>query len=247
LRRLNRPTAAPKTLLNLKMAADLHAQQQFNRGVKSISFRGHVFGADDVRAELDTFHHGKCAYCEAPLRPVTNGHIEHFRPKGGIVDEGTGALVTPGYYWLAYSWENLLLACPRCNSAGNKGNRFPLQDEAGRASPAAKSTAREQPLLVDPAGDYPRRHVRFRREVVYAVQGSAKGQATIKVLGLEDPFLQEARREHLEIMKMCEIVSGWAANPAAAAEATLHLAQMRSSAGAFLACAKDSFYLRVRA
>lgn len=123
--------------------------RKYDRGERSLSFRDHVFGAKDVRAELETFHHGKCAYCEVKLRPVTTGHVEHFRPKGVVVDETTGALVRPGYYWLAYSWDNLLLFCPRCNSPACKGNRFPLRSEADRAGPAAKSTLRERPLLVE--------------------------------------------------------------------------------------------------
>lgn len=247
MRRLVRPLVTPVTLLNLKASADAHAQEQYNRGVKSINFRSHVFGASDVRTSLDVFHHGKCSYCEAKLRPVTTGHIEHYRPKGAIVNETTGSLVTPGYYWLAYAWDNLLLACPRCNAPSNKGNRFPLKNESSRGSAVFKSTTREQPLLVDPTSDSPRRHIRFRKEVVYAVQGSIKGQMSIKVLGLDDPVLEEARREHLERMEVFEMVSGWTHDPVTAAIASAHLSRMQSSAGKFLACAKDRFHLRIPA
>jgi len=37
--------------------------------------------------------------------------VEHFRPK-------------KIYYWLAYSWDNLILACPKCN--GHKDINFEL-------------------------------------------------------------------------------------------------------------------------
>ncbi len=63
-----------------------------------------------IQKKLSDIYHLKCAYCEKKLLDVPK-HIEHYRPKRG------------GYYWLAYSWDNLLLSCGECNSA--KGNKFP--------------------------------------------------------------------------------------------------------------------------
>jgi len=57
---------------------------------------------------LKSIYHNKCAYCETSLLD-TYPHIEHFRPKDT-------------YYWLAYSWSNLLPVCPVCNS--HKSNNF---------------------------------------------------------------------------------------------------------------------------
>ena len=42
---------------------------------------------------------------------ANNDHVEHYRPKSF-------------YYWLAFSWDNLLIACPTCNQ--NKKANFPL-------------------------------------------------------------------------------------------------------------------------
>lgn len=53
----------------------------------------------DVKDALVAIYHHKCAFCE---RKVEQFQVEHFRPKSI-------------YYWLAYSWDNLLLACPTCN------------------------------------------------------------------------------------------------------------------------------------
>ncbi len=64
-----------------------------------------------VQKELNKIYNLKCAYCEKKLLDSPK-HIEHYRPKKG------------GYYWLAYSWDNLLLSCGECNSA--KGNKFPI-------------------------------------------------------------------------------------------------------------------------
>jgi 5-methylcytosine-specific restriction endonuclease McrA len=75
---------------------------------------------EDIKEALIAMFHGKCAYCESDITHIDYGHIEHFKPKG-----------TPDYYELAVEWDNLLLACGRCNGAENKGSRFPLADKGG--------------------------------------------------------------------------------------------------------------------
>ena len=47
----------------------------------------------DVREALGIYN-SKCAFCEQKVEEL---HIEHFRPK-------------KIYYWLTYSWDNLLLS-----------------------------------------------------------------------------------------------------------------------------------------
>jgi uncharacterized protein (TIGR02646 family) len=54
---------------------------------------------DDVKTDLEDRYHHKCAYCE---QKVESYHVEHYRPKSI-------------YYWLAYSWDNLLFCCATCN------------------------------------------------------------------------------------------------------------------------------------
>jgi uncharacterized protein (TIGR02646 family) len=53
----------------------------------------------DVKAALDNIYHRKCAYCEQEIEQM---QVEHYRPKHI-------------YYWLAFSWDNLLCVCPFCN------------------------------------------------------------------------------------------------------------------------------------
>ena len=55
-----------------------------------------------IQKKLNTIYNLKCAYCEQKLLDAPK-HIEHYRPKNH-------------YYWLAYSWDNLLLSCGSCNS-----------------------------------------------------------------------------------------------------------------------------------
>jgi len=68
----------------------------------------HRYKVNSIQKKLKKIYHLKCAFCEKKLLDAPK-HIEHYRPKAI-------------YYWLAYSWDNLLLACGSCNSA--KGDRF---------------------------------------------------------------------------------------------------------------------------
>src|SRR5687767_14638217 len=73
----------------------------FNDG--TYSFTAH-YGYTEFRTRLEQCQGPKCCFCE---KPVNGGQIEHFRPiKGWKQATGTG-IVRPGYYWLAYKWENM--------------------------------------------------------------------------------------------------------------------------------------------
>lgn len=64
----------------------------------------------DIKGTLEEIYYNKCVYCEVWVEEC---HVEHFRPKSI-------------YYWLAYSWDNLLLACPTCNKS--KLGKFPCKN-----------------------------------------------------------------------------------------------------------------------
>lgn len=65
---------------------------------------------DDVKKALQTQYKNKCAFCE---QYSERWDVEHYRPK-------------TIYYWLAYSWDNLLYACPTCNQDYKKA-KFDLK------------------------------------------------------------------------------------------------------------------------
>ncbi len=67
-----------------------------------------------VKEELHEIYHNKCAFCESDITAGSYNHIEHYRPKAI-------------YYWLAYSWDNLLLSCPKCNT--KKSDLFEIENE----------------------------------------------------------------------------------------------------------------------
>ena len=85
-----------------------HQDKKFDQRYKQI----------DIKEKLEQLYHNKCAFCEQEvMRCIDNNlqdfstTIEHYRPKSI-------------YYWLAFSWDNLLLCCHRCNQ--NKGIKFEI-------------------------------------------------------------------------------------------------------------------------
>lgn len=128
---------------------------------------------------------GKCAYCEKDLREEATP-VDHFRPEGAIVNTD-GTRIYPGYYWLAYQWENLYLSCLGCNSSFKK-DFFPLVVEENRARSHHDDIDDEEPLLIDPAkvDDDPRNHIRFRLDLPEPYLDSEKGEKTIEILKLDN-------------------------------------------------------------
>ncbi|HEX4959294.1 MAG TPA: AAA family ATPase [Thermoanaerobaculia bacterium] len=128
------------------------------------------------RTLLEEFH-SKCAYCESPLIESVQADIENWRPKSR-------------YWWLAYDWTNLLIACRACNSA--KGDRFPLENEPDRASSRGEEF-KEYPLLLNPCWDRPEEHLVFGEDG-RVFSDTQCGQVTIDTLMLNRQALVMARR-----------------------------------------------------
>ena len=91
--------------------------------------------------------------------------VEHFRPKGAYQKLNSTNLTYPGYYWLAYNWDNLMLSCEKCNRS-YKRNQFPLQTEATRKlfHNHPNSIPNEDPLLINPNFEDPSVHIIFFKE-----------------------------------------------------------------------------------
>jgi len=157
-------------------------------------FDGALYGDPAVKSALIAAQHGKCCFCERKIGG--EGDVEHFRPKATFC-QGEGLPVErPGYYWLAYEWDNLLLACPICNQRFKK-SLFPLLDPAKRARNHHGDVSQERALFLHPAEEDPARFIGFRQEVACAKRGSRRAKATINALGLNRENLSEERRDHL--------------------------------------------------
>ncbi len=104
------------------------------------------------RVLRDQMFEGACCYCEAGTEPSGFGHVDHHRPKGRAE-----------FRHLAYSWDNLVWSCSRCNQA--KG------DDWDPATP-----------LLDPCVDEPTEHLTWNDALV--VGTSERGKYTVRCVDL---------------------------------------------------------------
>jgi len=139
-----------------------------------------------VIEELEIIYHKKCAYCESKPSVTSPLEIEHYRPKNRI--EKTSHR---GYYWLAYEWSNLLLACRKCNQ--HKSNKFPLVDENMRCTDDkiniadSKALLSEKPLILNPEQKSFCPQIHFICRPDGSMKGISKyGKATIEIFKLSD-------------------------------------------------------------
>jgi len=65
----------------------------------------------EIKQALIAETHGKCAYCESKLLHIAYGDVEHIVPKSTDIA-------------LNLQWENLTLACDRCNTNKNAHEGF---------------------------------------------------------------------------------------------------------------------------
>lgn len=205
--RVHRPPVVPAVLANegaastAAMCADHEANRAaYRRGDKSFTFEKH-YQHPTVKAGLQAAQHDKCAFCESKIPQIAFGDIEHFRPKAAYRQLRDGPLKRPGYYWLAYAWENLLFVCELCNRR-EKRNWFPLEKGSKRARSPRNAITEERARFIDPAAEDPGAHLTFREHVVIAVNGSKKGKMTRRGLGLNRRDLAGHREPHLRTVQM---------------------------------------------
>lgn len=182
---------------------------------------------------------GRCAYCEVDFdRSRHKPHAEHYRPKAKVTKLGSGsaapsatALVDgmpvehPGYFWLAYSWRNILPSCARCNTEGGKLNQFPVANRHFYLEKVSDGSLRgecpifhdpttgatlfgpleldrlEQPLLLNPYVSEPSEHLEFDNFGNISPKCSTDGvpseigRNSIKVFRLDDNEITRARQK----------------------------------------------------
>ena len=157
----------------------------------------------ELRDYLFRLFDGKCAYCEGKRGGVTPGSVEHYRPKGRVIEAKNW---DRGYYWLAYSVENYLPGCTTCN--GKKSNHFPLKVENDRVRSPGVPLSTEAPLLLNPyLLDPNESHLSFmvtwqtggdwQAKLVMAKAESPEGAASIKCMDLNREDLRTGRAEVL--------------------------------------------------
>jgi len=179
------------------------------------SFQFEVYRDRGIRDLLNDLFHFKCAYCESSYRAVHPVAIDHFRPKGMIID---GEIhIRRGYWWLAAEWSNLLPTCIDCNSPRKvinengileltgKGNQFPIANRTRRA-PHEGDEKHEKSFLLNPSNCriIPSDHIEFIfknnydpfvQPVLKRGRESTIGRESIRVYGLNRRLLVDARRD----------------------------------------------------
>ena len=201
--RIHKPAAPIKLIQDASKKTEAHLQDYlqdpaYSTGEKQFRFSPKTYAHTDVRELLMDCQHQKCCYCEKNLGQ--SGDIEHFRPKSAYKQKNKQPLQYPGYYWLAYDWENLYLSCRDCNL--NKANYFPLKVAKNRAQLHKNSISLEKPLLIDPEKSDPEKHIEFIGQYPYSKSRSKQGQITIDILKLDREDLNSSRFSHLDNMKM---------------------------------------------
>jgi uncharacterized protein (TIGR02646 family) len=199
--RVEKPERAPRILRERGRRTTEANQEAFQNGARDFDFDSSLYGAKSVKNALIKAQTGKCAFCESQIRHIDHGDVEHYRPKGGIRQSGHDPLEQPGYFWLAYVWENLFLACALCNQSF-KRNLFPLADPNSRARSHLDDLAAEQPLLIHPGDEDPTSLIGFREEMAFPIDDDPRASSTIEIVGLNREELAEFRLDHLAPFKL---------------------------------------------
>lgn len=172
-----------------------------------------------VKMALEKLFHDKCAYCECRPSAGNPWDVEHYRPKGRVAERPDH----PGYYWLAYDWNNLLPSCSDCNRsrkdqprfdepvtlpAQGKLDQFPIEnEEEDRAMAPDDDWTKERPYLLNPCcdEDKPEEHLTydFFGRIHPIRDDDLRASETIRICNLKRRRLRDDRaREILKISKV---------------------------------------------
>ncbi len=155
---------------------------------------------DDIKEKLNNIYHHKCAFCEQKVEQV---NIEHYRPKK---KRGKDSYA---YYWLAFSWDNLIIACPKCNR--NKGNKFGIygiraefvNDDNHISNINTLSSVydiSERPLMVNPEVTNPKDYIKFAQDgKIWS--DDERFDYTIKECKINRDYLNDERRKIINDLK----------------------------------------------
>lgn len=151
---------------------------------KNVSTYDSRYKHKDIKEKLNQTYKYKCCYCEQRIEQY---HVEHYRPKSI-------------YYWLSYSWDNLMLCCPKCNEL--KSNNFKVKkkvkpldfDITNIHNLQNKYNEFEKPELVNPENED------IYDKLVFEKNGNIKSnnkrvKHTIDVCQLDRTWLNEQREE----------------------------------------------------
>lgn len=187
------PTLTSEDVYNFVESLKIRFEDQ---GVlKSTDFEGRYWRKDDVKEALVEMHSGKCCYCERKRDEKREPDVEHFRPKAKVTEDTTH----PGYWWLAYRWDNYFFSYKKCNEE-HKKNQFPLIPRSTRARTPEDNLDEEKPFLINPEKENPEDFIGFEWQKTYGVfvkavgvDSEGRGDRTIKITGINIGTIPEER------------------------------------------------------
>lgn len=177
---------APEVLTNRGSAETISDFEKYNAdkarydsGEIKFEALSSIYNSDAVRERLEEIQKNKCCYCETKSTR-SNSDVEHFRPKAAYSSKFKGKSNYPGYFWLAYDWDNLFLACQVCNQIF-KNDFFPISVETTRAQLNDFKIDNEIPHFIHPSNDEPENEIEYKESIPFGK--SEKGKKTIAYLG----------------------------------------------------------------
>lgn len=147
----------------------------------------------DTKKALKHIYKNKCAFCE---QKVEQSHVEHYRPKYI-------------YYWLAYSWDNLIIACGFCNfykgvNFDLLGNKLSFQNTSENIRKihcsSSKNDELEKPKMVNPEITNPNGKILFHRNGIIESKDD-RFAYTIEKCRIDRKYLNDERRKILDIFQ----------------------------------------------
>lgn len=128
----------------------------------------------EIKSTLITETSGKCIYCESKILDISDGDIEHILPKSKRWD-------------LCFEWNNLTLACRKCNRA-----------KLDYYNPSL--------YLINPYIDDPKMHFHFAGSLMIAL--TDRGKLTLEKVDLNRIDLLESRMRYLERVEPITMLIG---------------------------------------
>jgi len=189
-----------------KFLADEKVKKAFLQNIKdekhstsSVYNDGKSDEENSLKWTLKQIYFQKCAFCESYIKNEV-GDIEHFRPKNSSENQAKKCDKTYSYYWLAFSWDNLLPCCSKCN--GKKSNCFDIEGERVEYNNETLdnlhytlevSNKIEKPKLLHPEYD------KFEHDIQFTKDGeiessNSRVNYTISICDLNRTNLKNSRR-----------------------------------------------------
>jgi hypothetical protein len=214
----------PQRILDVATRAQAELEGKNDADRKAfIKKKSHIWRA--FGRYLREMSYGKCWYSESP-DPQSFFDVDHFRPKAEAKRSET-EVDSPGYEWLAFSWDNFRYAANCSNrlsenletgAVDGKGSWFPLLGGSVKASWGNRCEANERPVLLDPIKQADVNLVTVESDgrigpSVIAI-GSAKNRVkrSCELYGLNLPGIKQARQRVMrDVAKMVEVLYEMAA------------------------------------